>query len=210
MSTAPKTKRAGQLRHTPVLTATVAVASIVLLLQPASAAGLRSTSDGHAASRQTRTSAPAHTKPPRAAGGHYLPDSLGNATITYTPYLTPGTHWIAAELSNSDPTSLRPPVWPETVVLHVPRAIRCWPTRWRGTPGHGTPTSPVSRCSTKAGRADSAERFERIRAVRRDAEATGVRGVPTLRTAEGETHSRSQGARRRQPLNAVRERSDPR
>jgi hypothetical protein len=133
MSTAPKTKRAGHLRHTPVLIATVAVASIVLLLKPASAAGLRSTSDWHAASRQTRTSAPAHTKSPRAARGHYLPDSLGNATITYTPYLTPGTHWIAAELSNSDPTSLRP-------------------------------------------------------RVRRDAEAAGVRGVPTLRTAEGETH----------------------
>jgi predicted DsbA family dithiol-disulfide isomerase len=34
----------------------------------------------------------------------------------------------------------------------------------------------------------SAERFERIRAIRRDAEAAGVRGVPTLLTADGGSH----------------------
>ena len=34
----------------------------------------------------------------------------------------------------------------------------------------------------------SSERFERIRAVRREAEAAGVRGVPTLLTEEGGSH----------------------
>jgi predicted DsbA family dithiol-disulfide isomerase len=34
----------------------------------------------------------------------------------------------------------------------------------------------------------SAERFERIRAIRGDAERAGVRGVPTLCTEEGQTH----------------------
>jgi predicted DsbA family dithiol-disulfide isomerase len=34
----------------------------------------------------------------------------------------------------------------------------------------------------------SHERFERIRAVRREAEAAGVRGVPSLLTEDGETH----------------------
>lgn len=34
----------------------------------------------------------------------------------------------------------------------------------------------------------SPERFDRIREIRREAEAAGVRGVPTLSTADGETH----------------------
>jgi len=34
----------------------------------------------------------------------------------------------------------------------------------------------------------SAERFERIREIRREAEAVGVRGVPTLLTEDGESH----------------------
>jgi predicted DsbA family dithiol-disulfide isomerase len=34
----------------------------------------------------------------------------------------------------------------------------------------------------------SAERFERIRAIRREAEAAGVRGVPTLLTEDGGSH----------------------
>ncbi len=36
--------------------------------------------------------------------------------VTYTPYLSPGTHWIAAELSNADDTSLEPPLWSEPVI----------------------------------------------------------------------------------------------
>jgi hypothetical protein len=71
--------------------------------------------------------------------GHDLGDNLGSATDTYTPYLMPGTHWIAAELSNADSTSLRPPVWSEPVVLHVPRTIRCWQTGWHGSPESGAP-----------------------------------------------------------------------
>jgi predicted DsbA family dithiol-disulfide isomerase len=38
------------------------------------------------------------------------------------------------------------------------------------------------------GAAYSGERFEQIGAIRRDAEAAGVRGVPTLLTEEGQTH----------------------
>jgi hypothetical protein len=67
MNVSAKPKRVGHLRQTLVLIATVAVVSIVLLLKPTSASGLRSTSDRHAASHQTRTNAPAHTKAPRAA-----------------------------------------------------------------------------------------------------------------------------------------------
>jgi D-alanyl-D-alanine carboxypeptidase len=64
MGIAPKAERVGHLRRKPVLIATVVVASIVLLLKPASASGLRSTSERHVASDQARTSAlaPAHTK----------------------------------------------------------------------------------------------------------------------------------------------------
>lgn len=42
----------------------------------------------------------------------------------------------------------------------------------------------------------SAERFERIGTIRRDAEAAGVRGVPTLLTEEGRTHWGMGGLRR--------------
>ena len=83
----------------------------------------------------------------RARTGHWrlyldgrdLGDNLGSDTVTYTPYLTPGTHWIAAELSNADSTSLRPGVWSEPVVLHVPKVIRCWQTGRHGPPEAGTP-----------------------------------------------------------------------
>jgi hypothetical protein len=52
--------------------------------------------------------------------GHPLGDTYGPERVSYTPYLPPGTHWIAAELSNADSTSLRTPVWSEPVVLNVP------------------------------------------------------------------------------------------
>jgi hypothetical protein len=52
--------------------------------------------------------------------GYPLGDNYGDEQVTYTPYLPPGTHWIAAELSNADSTSLRTPVWSEPVLLHVP------------------------------------------------------------------------------------------
>jgi hypothetical protein len=72
--------------------------------------------------------------------GFSLGDNLGSSTVSYTSHLTPGTHWIAAELSNADSTSLRPAVWSEPAILHVPRVIRCWQSGWRGTPETGTPT----------------------------------------------------------------------
>jgi hypothetical protein len=71
--------------------------------------------------------------------GHPLADNLGTEQHTYT-YLPVGEHWLAAELSNADSTSLHPAVWSEPVILHVPRVIRCWQTGWSGTPETGTPT----------------------------------------------------------------------
>lgn len=70
--------------------------------------------------------------------GHALADNLGSSPVTYV-YLTAGLHWLAAELSNADATSLEPPVWSEPVVLHVPRVIRCWQTGWHASAGHGVP-----------------------------------------------------------------------
>jgi hypothetical protein len=99
-----------------------------------------------------------------AVDGHNLSDNLGSATITYTRYLAPGTHWIAAELSNADSSSLRPAVWSEPVVLHVPRVIRCWPTGWRGTPGHG---NPRFTCRRRAGEAREGSRKEASLAIPR-------------------------------------------
>jgi hypothetical protein len=83
----------------------------------------------------------------RLGAGHWrlyldgwpLGDNFGAAHTTYA-YLPPGTHWLAAELSNADSTSLHPAVWSEPVILHVPRHIRCWQTGWRGIPETGTPT----------------------------------------------------------------------
>jgi hypothetical protein len=72
--------------------------------------------------------------------GFSLGDNLGSSTVSYTTRLTPGTHWIAAELSNADSTSLRPAIWSEPAILHVPRVLRCWQNGWRGTPETGTPT----------------------------------------------------------------------
>lgn len=71
--------------------------------------------------------------------GHTLGDNLGSSRRTYV-YVSPGTHWIAAELSNADSTSLRPAIWSEPVILHVPRVVRCWRTGWRGSPETGNPT----------------------------------------------------------------------
>jgi hypothetical protein len=84
----------------------------------------------------------------RPAAGHWrlyldgfsLGDNFGDEQITYTPYLSPGTHWIAAELSNADSTSLDSAVWSEPVILHVPRVLRCWQTGWRGSPRDRNPT----------------------------------------------------------------------
>lgn len=70
--------------------------------------------------------------------GQALADNLGADHVSYV-YLPPGTHWLAAELSNADSTSLDPPVWSEPVVLYVPRFVRCWQTGWRGGPEKGTP-----------------------------------------------------------------------
>jgi len=76
--------------------------------------------------------------------GHPLGENLGDEHVSYV-YVPPGTHWLAAELSKADSTSLDPAVWSEPVVLHVPRVIRCWQTGWRGTPETGTPTFTCSR-----------------------------------------------------------------
>lgn len=70
--------------------------------------------------------------------GHPLGDNLGNDHVTYA-YVPPGTHWIAAELSNADSTSLRPAVWSEPVILHVPRIVHWWQSGWHGSPEGGTP-----------------------------------------------------------------------
>jgi hypothetical protein len=83
----------------------------------------------------------------RARAGHWrlyldglsLGDNFGGGRVTHA-YLPPGAHWLAAELSNAGSTSLRPAVWSEPVVLHVPPVIRCWQTGWRGSPETGTPT----------------------------------------------------------------------
>jgi hypothetical protein len=72
--------------------------------------------------------------------GSLLGDMFGSSTVSYTGYLAPGTHWLAAELSNADRTSLFPAVWSEPVIVRVPRTVRCWQTGWRGTPETGTPT----------------------------------------------------------------------
>ena len=74
----------------------------------------------------------------RPAAGHWrlyldgqpLGDNLGDGHVSYV-YLPPGTHWLAAELSNADSSSLDPAVWSEPVILRVPRVIRCWQTGWR-------------------------------------------------------------------------------
>ena len=71
--------------------------------------------------------------------GRPLGETLGAEQITYTPYMSPGTHWLAAELTNADSSSLDPAVWSEPVILHVPRVIRCWQTGWRGNPALGVP-----------------------------------------------------------------------
>jgi hypothetical protein len=45
----------------------------------------------------------------------------GDLPVLHTPYLTPGTHWIAAELRNVDQTGLSPSIWSEPVTLYVPK-----------------------------------------------------------------------------------------
>lgn len=62
----------------------------------------------------------------------------------------------------------------------------------------------IARAAARAGldpegaiaAAYSAELIGRLREIRREAEATGVRGVPTLLSAEGETHSGMGGLER--------------
>ncbi len=76
--------------------------------------------------------------------GHTLDDNLGSSRRTYV-YVSPGTHWMAAELSNADSTSLRRAIWSEPVILHVPRVQRCWQTGWRGSPETGTPRFACNR-----------------------------------------------------------------
>jgi hypothetical protein len=80
--------------------------------------------------------------------GRSLGDNFGNEKLSYTPYLSAGTHWIAAELSNGDYTSVDPPIWSEPVVLHVPAVIRCWQTGWRGSSRTGRPTF---KCNPRRG-----------------------------------------------------------
>jgi hypothetical protein len=63
--------------------------------------------------------------------GHPVGDTA--ADIFDTPYLLPGTHWIAAELRGRNHERLRPDVWSEPVVLEVPKTIRCWPVERRLT-----------------------------------------------------------------------------
>ena len=64
MSIASKTEGVARLRRKRVLIANATAALIVLLVMPASASGLRSTSERQAASDQARISAlaPAHTE----------------------------------------------------------------------------------------------------------------------------------------------------
>jgi hypothetical protein len=81
--------------------------------------------------------------------GHSLGDNFGAARVSYAT-LPPGTHWLAAELSNADSTSLRPAVWSEPVILHVPRVVRCWQTGWRGSPETGSPRFACNRNSSPA------------------------------------------------------------
>ena len=45
----------------------------------------------------------------------------GYSPVVHTPYLAPGTHWIAAELRNMDQTGLSPSIWSEPITLYVPR-----------------------------------------------------------------------------------------
>ncbi len=105
----------------------------------------------------------------RAGAGHWrlyldgrsLGDNFGSSTTSYTPQLTPGTHWLAAELSNIDSTSVRPAVWGEPVILHVPRVLRCWQTGWRGTPESGTPRFRCNARTTAVRRGDSSEHLFR-------------------------------------------------
>ena len=82
--------------------------------------------------------------------GHRLGDNLGSSRRTYA-YVSPGTHWLAAELSNANSTSLRPEVWSEPVVLHVPRVVRCWQTGWRGNPETGSPKFTCHRTRSDSG-----------------------------------------------------------
>jgi hypothetical protein len=70
--------------------------------------------------------------------GRAFGDSYDDVAVT--PYLPPGTHWLAAELRGPGHERLRPPVWSEPVVLHMPRSIRCLQTGWRGGAESGRPT----------------------------------------------------------------------
>lgn len=77
--------------------------------------------------------------------GASLGDNFGPSQVTYTPYLSPGTHWIAVELSKADGSRLSPAIWSEPVILYVPRVLRCWQTGWHGAPETGTPRFTCER-----------------------------------------------------------------
>lgn len=87
--------------------------------------------------------------------GHSLGESYGSDSVSYTRYLRPGTHWVAAELTNADSTSLRAPVWSEPVVLQVPRVIRCWQSGWRGPSTRRTPTFRCAHAESRRGSASN-------------------------------------------------------
>ncbi len=78
--------------------------------------------------------------------GHPIADTFTD--VFDTPYLEPGTHWIAAELRGPDHERLQPDVWSEPVVLQVPKTIRCWPVERRLT--CVTPTTGSSRRSRRS------------------------------------------------------------
>jgi hypothetical protein len=105
--------------------------------------------------------------------GGSLGENFGTSRVTYTPYLRAGTHWIAAELRNADGSSLKPPLWSEPVILHVPRVIRCWQTGWRGSPENGTPTFVC-----KHRRASRESRFERVIQAKLLRDASPMREPP--------------------------------
>jgi hypothetical protein len=78
--------------------------------------------------------------------GRRLADNLGGQTTTYVR-IDPGTHWLTADLSNADSTSLTNPLFAEPVILHVPRHMQCWQTGWRGGPERGMPIFTCHRGS---------------------------------------------------------------
>jgi hypothetical protein len=46
------------------------------------------------------------------------PFDEGTGQVLHTPYLAPGTHWVAAQLRHGRG------VWSEPIVLHMPRVVK--------------------------------------------------------------------------------------